>query len=65
MVDMEALIRKMMGWAGVSEERLAQEGRIPQRSARPSPGNICDTSGPTLPAGGGRPRPSCTAPGTI
>lgn len=28
-VDMEALIRKMMGWAGVSEERLAQEGRIP------------------------------------
>ena len=28
-VDMEALIRKMMGWAGVSEERLAREGRIP------------------------------------
>ena len=28
-VDMEALIRKMMGWAGVSEERLARGGRIP------------------------------------
>ena len=28
-VDMEALIRKMMGWAGVSEERLAREGSIP------------------------------------
>ena len=26
---MEALICKMMGWAGVSEERLAREGRIP------------------------------------
>ena len=28
-VDMEALIRKMMGWAGVSEKRLAREGTIP------------------------------------
>ena len=28
-VDMEALIRKMMGWAGVTEERLAREGSIP------------------------------------
>ena len=28
-VDMEALIQKMMGWAGVSEERLAREGIIP------------------------------------
>ncbi len=27
-VDMEALIRRMMGWAGVSEERLAREGSI-------------------------------------
>ena len=28
-VDMEALIRKMMGWAGVTEARLAREGTIP------------------------------------
>ena len=28
-VDMEALIRKMMGWAGVSEKQLAREGIIP------------------------------------
>ena len=28
-VDMEALIRRMMGWAGVTEERLAREGSIP------------------------------------
>ena len=26
---MEALIRKMMGWAGVTEARLAREGTIP------------------------------------
>ena len=34
-VDMEALIRKMMGWAGVSEERLAREGRIPTTFGQP------------------------------
>ena len=28
-VDMEALIRKMMGWAAVTEEQLAREGTIP------------------------------------
>ena len=28
-VDMEALIRKMLGWAGVTEEQLAREGTIP------------------------------------
>ena len=28
-VDMEALIQKMMGWAGVTEARLAREGTIP------------------------------------
>ena len=28
-VDMGALIRKMMGWAGVTEKRLAREGSIP------------------------------------
>ena len=28
-VDMEALIRKMMGWAGVTEEQLAREGTHP------------------------------------
>ena len=34
-VDMEALIRKMMGWAGVSEERLAREGTIPTDFGQP------------------------------
>ena len=28
-VDMEAIIRKLMGWAGVSEKQLAREGIIP------------------------------------
>lgn len=28
-VDMEGLIQKMMGWAGVSEAQLAREGSIP------------------------------------
>lgn len=28
-LDMERLIRDMMGWAGVSEERLAAEGEVP------------------------------------
>ncbi len=38
-LDMEELIRTMMGWAGVTEEELRARERSPPPSARPCPGS--------------------------
>lgn len=59
-LDMEALIQTMMGWAGVSEDAAAgTRGRSPPRPAKRFPGAICAGSGSTPSGVGAVPSTSC------
>ena len=63
-VDMEGLIRDMMGWAGVSKPNWRRPASWTLPSGRPSPGPTSSMSAPIRCAAGPLPPPCCTPPGT-
>lgn len=63
-VDMEGLIRDMMGWAGVSEANWRRPASWTLPSGRPSPGPTSSMSAPIRCPAGPLPPPCCTPPGT-